>query len=129
VAALRAEEDRLRISFRDPFQHKRSPPWPQKPPPEQQIPFPRRHSSHMLLVPSPLRSQNTEVYIALHVLPTGKLTQQTSPAVHVCTITTGRLFVTDISSKRRFLVDTDPHLCVYPRRLIPRGKEWVNYDL
>jgi hypothetical protein len=50
-------------------------------------------------------------------------------AAHVCATTTGRLFVTDRISNRQFLVDTGPDLCMYPRRLIPRRKEWVNYDL
>jgi cleavage and polyadenylation specificity factor subunit 1 len=35
----------------------------------------------------------------------------------------------DKVSKRRFLVDTGSDLCVYPRRLVPRRKERVNYDL
>jgi hypothetical protein len=60
--------------------------------------------------------------------PAGKLTQQTSPAAHVCA-TTGCLFVTDRLSKRQFLVDTGSDLCVYPRRLIQRRKERANYDL
>jgi hypothetical protein len=41
----------------------------------------------------------------------------------------GRLFITDRSSKRQFLVDTGSDLCVYPRRLVPRRKERVNYNL
>jgi hypothetical protein len=40
-----------------------------------------------------------------------------------------RLFVTDRYSKRQFLIDTGPDLCVYPRRLIPRRREQLNYDL
>ena len=35
----------------------------------------------------------------------------------------------DRISKRRFLVDTGSDLCVYPRKLVPRRKERVNYDL
>jgi hypothetical protein len=57
-----------------------------------------------------------------------KLTQQTSPAAHVC-FTTGRLFIMDRSSKRQFPVDTGSDLCVYRRRLVPRRKERVNFDL
>jgi hypothetical protein len=41
----------------------------------------------------------------------------------------GRLFVTDRHSKRQFLIDTGSDLCVYPRRLIPRSRERMNYDL
>jgi hypothetical protein len=33
------------------------------------------------------------------------------------------------SSKRQFLVDTGSDLCVCSRRLVPRRKERVNYDL
>jgi hypothetical protein len=65
----------------------------------------------------------------LSLPPTGKLTQRTSAAVHVCTITTGRLFITDRNTKRQFLVDTGSDLCVYPCRLIPRHMERVDYDL
>jgi hypothetical protein len=56
-------------------------------------------------------------------------TQQTSPAAHVCATSAGRLFITDRITKRQFLVDTGSDLCVYPRRLIPRRRERVNYDL
>jgi hypothetical protein len=58
-----------------------------------------------------------------------KLPQRTSTAAHVCATTTDRLFIKDRISKRQFLIDTGSHLCVYPRRLIPRRKERVNYDL
>jgi hypothetical protein len=58
-----------------------------------------------------------------------KLPQRTSTAAHVCATTTDRLFITDRISKRQFLIDTGSDLCVYPRRLIPRRKERVNYDL
>jgi hypothetical protein len=69
------------------------------------------------------------VYATLRLPPAGKMTQQTPSAAHVCSTTTGRLFITDRSSKRQFLVDTGPDLCVYPRRLVPRCKERANYDL
>jgi hypothetical protein len=53
----------------------------------------------------------------------GKLAQQTSAAAHVCTTATGCLFVTDKSSKQRFLIDTGSDLCVFPRKLRPlRGQ-------
>jgi hypothetical protein len=55
--------------------------------------------------------------------------QQTSPVAHVHPTTMGRLFVTDSYSKRRFLIDTGSNLCMYPRRLIPRHREQVNYNL
>jgi hypothetical protein len=41
----------------------------------------------------------------------------------------GRLFITDRHSKRQFLTDTGSYLCVYPRKLIPRRRERVNYNL
>jgi hypothetical protein len=49
--------------------------------------------------------------------------------VHVCTTATGRLFVTNKSSKQRFPIDTGSDLCVFPRKLIPQRRERVNYDL
>jgi hypothetical protein len=59
----------------------------------------------------------------------GKLTGQKSAAPHVCTTVTGLLFVTDQSSKQRFLIDTGPDLCVFPRKLVSQRRERVNYDL
>jgi hypothetical protein len=61
--------------------------------------------------------------------PAPTASRQTSPAAHVCATVTGRLFITDKSSKQRFLIDTGLDLCVFPRKLIPRRKERVNYDL
>jgi hypothetical protein len=55
--------------------------------------------------------------------------KQTSAAANVCTTPTGRLFVTDRSSRQRFLIDTGSDLCVFPRKLIPQHRERVNYDL
>jgi hypothetical protein len=52
-----------------------------------------------------------------------------SAVAHVCTTATSRLFVTDKSSKLRFLIDTGSDLCVFPRKLIPQCRERVNYDL
>jgi hypothetical protein len=57
-----------------------------------------------------------------------KLTQRTSTVAYVCTPTNDRLFITDRISKRRFLIDVGSDLCVYPRKLIPRRRERVNYD-
>jgi hypothetical protein len=76
-----------------------------------------------------MRNPGTKVYAALRLPPTGKLTQRTSAAAHVWTPQNGRLFVTDRTSKRRFLVDIGSDLCVYPRRLIPQHRERVNYNL
>jgi hypothetical protein len=112
---------------RSPHQHQRSPPRPQEPPPEHHVPLPTRHSTHPLLVPPPFRRQCTKVYTTLHPPPAGKLKQQTSPAAHVCSTTRGRLFFTDRYSKRQFLIDTGSDLCVYPRRLVPRRMERMNY--
>jgi hypothetical protein len=72
-----------------------------------------------------MRSQ--KMYAALRSPPTGKPTKRTSAGAHVCTPNNSRLFVTDRTTKRRFLVGTSSHLCVYPRRLIPQHRERVNY--
>jgi hypothetical protein len=58
---------------------------------------------------------------------TMKLTQQTSAAALVYTTATGRLFITDESTKQRVLIDTGLDLCVFPRKLILQRKERVNY--
>jgi hypothetical protein len=42
---------------------------------------------------------------------------------------TGRIFATDKHSKRKFLIDTGSDLYVYPRKLIPRRRDRMNYDL
>jgi hypothetical protein len=52
-----------------------------------------------------------------------------SVAANVCTRATGRLFITDKSTKQRFLIDTGSDLCAYPRKLIPQRRKRVNYDL
>jgi hypothetical protein len=69
------------------------------------------------------------VYAALFLSPAGKLAQQALTAAHVCAVTTSRLFVADMVSKRQFLVDTDSDLCVFPRKFTSGRKERVNYDL
>jgi hypothetical protein len=69
------------------------------------------------------------MYPAIRLPPAGKLTQKTSTAARVCTTTTGRLFITDEISKRRFLGDTGYDHCVHPSRLVPRRKERFYYDL
>lgn len=42
---------------------------------------------------------------------------------------TGRLFVTDRSTKTQFLVDTGSDLCVYPRSALPIRRARTNYSL
>jgi hypothetical protein len=61
--------------------------------------------------------------------PAGKLQQQTSLAADACTTGTGRLFITDRTSKHRFLLGTGSDLCMFPRKLVPGRRELVNYDL
>ncbi|CAK1593602.1 unnamed protein product [Parnassius mnemosyne] len=46
-----------------------------------------------------------------------------------CPNTTGRLFVTDRTSKTQFLVDTGSDLCVFPRSLIRDRRAATNYEL
>jgi hypothetical protein len=41
----------------------------------------------------------------------------------------GRLVVTDKSSKRHFLIDTGSNICVFPWKVIPQRRTHVNYDL
>jgi hypothetical protein len=48
-----------------------------------------------------------------------KLEQQSSAVAHINTTATGRLFITDKVSKRRFQIDTGSDLFVFPRKLIP----------
>lgn len=48
-------------------------------------------------------------------LRVGKLHGQPEVAANVCPSSTGRLFVTDRSSKMQFLIDTGSDLCVFPR--------------
>jgi hypothetical protein len=66
---------------------------------------------------------------AAHSATKRKQVQQTSPAAYVYTTATGRLFITNKSSKRRFLIDMGSDLCVFPRKLIPQRRSRVNYDL
>jgi hypothetical protein len=82
-----------------------------------------------VLVSSKFRRSSTTVFTTLHLQVSGKLTQQASTAVNVCKTVTSHLFITDKTSKRRFLIDTGSDLCVFPRKLIPQRKSRVNYDL
>jgi hypothetical protein len=59
----------------------------------------------------------------------GKLQQQPLMTANDCnTSTTSRLFVTDRVRKLRYLVDTGPDLCVFPRKLYPRRRECTDYN-
>jgi hypothetical protein len=69
------------------------------------------------------------LFPALHLQLAWKLGLQTSTAANICTTDTGRLFITDKTSKFRFLIDTGSDLCVFPRKLIPQPRSRVNYDL
>jgi hypothetical protein len=94
-----------------------------------QIALPTRRYNNLLLVPSPLRDPGAELFEPCAFRQQKKLEQQTSTAAPDSTTASGRLFVTDKSSKRRFLIDTGSDLCVFPRKLIPQRRTRVNYDL
>jgi hypothetical protein len=81
----------------------------------------------VLLSPA-LQGSGPALYQALLLHHAEKLERQTSAAANVCTTDSGRLFITDKASKRRFLIDTGSDLCVFPRRLIPQHRSRVNYD-
>jgi len=48
---------------------------------------------------------------------------------NVCTTSSGRLFISDRVSKRRYLVDTGSDLCVFPRKLLLGCRERTDYNL
>jgi len=50
-------------------------------------------------------------------------------AANVCTTSSGRLFITDHVSKRRYLVDPGSDLCVFPSKLLPGRRERTDYNL
>ena len=52
-----------------------------------------------------------------------------STAVIACTISPGRLFITDRLTKQQYLVDTGSDLCVFPRKLLPGRRERSEYNL
>jgi hypothetical protein len=58
----------------------------------------------VLLSPA-LQGSGPALYPALLLHHAGKLERQTSAAANVCATDTGRLFITDKASKRRFLID------------------------
>jgi hypothetical protein len=59
--------------------------------------------------------------------PARKLHQRTLTAANFCTTSSGRLFVTDRTTKQRYLVDTGSDLCVFPRKLLPGRRERTDY--
>lgn len=61
--------------------------------------------------------------------PVGKLQGQSEVAAHDCPSATGRLFVTDRTSKMQFLVDTGSDLCVYPRSAVKTPCIKSKFDL
>jgi len=61
--------------------------------------------------------------------PARKPHQQTLTAANVCTTSSGRLFISDRTSKQRYLVDTGSDLCVFPRKLLPGRRERSDYIL
>jgi hypothetical protein len=61
--------------------------------------------------------------------PVGKLNQRALTAANVCTISSGRLFITDRISKQRYLVHTGSDLRVFPRKLLPGRRERTDYTL
>jgi hypothetical protein len=63
----------------------------------------------------------------LHRQLQGKRTQLTSTAAPDIVTATGRTFITDQSSKRRFLNNTGSPLCVFPRKLIPQRRSRIHY--
>jgi hypothetical protein len=136
VAALSAEQDLLRTSFRDPPQLQG--PWfqPRRPDPGLENRRPNSRSPSRGDTAPALcwyhrrfgaRAQNCTAPCAF--CQQRKSSQRTPPVAHVCSTTTGRLVIKDRSSKRQFLVDTRSDLCVYPRRFVPRRNEGANNDL
>lgn len=62
-------------------------------------------------------------------LPSGKLQRQPEVAANDCLTTPGRLFVTDQTTKRQFLIDTGSDLCVYPRSAVTTQRAKSTYQL
>ena len=59
----------------------------------------------------------------------GKRLRQAFMAANACSTNSGRLFITDLVSNLRFLVDTGTDVCVFPRRHVPVRRERTGYDL
>lgn len=62
-------------------------------------------------------------------LQNGKLSGRSQVAANDCPLPTGRLFVTDRSTKMQFLVDTGSDLCVFPRSHIKTPCLKSKFDL
>jgi hypothetical protein len=132
VAALRAEQDRLHTRFRDPLLSSIDPcsisrdpapapgtaAWAADSTPEA-TPHPPPAATIAAMEPD-RKSVLSPALIASRRNQYSRYHQQ-----HMSTL----LFIMERLSKRQFLVDTGSDLCVYPRRLIPRRSERVNYDL
>jgi len=82
-----------------------------------------------VLPPAEGLPQAERLLTAEQLPPAGKLHRQTLMAANVCTTSSGRLFVIDRYSKQRYLVDTGSDLCVFPRKLLPGGRERTDYSL
>jgi hypothetical protein len=124
MAALSTEQDRLRTSFRDPCSSTRDPrPGSRNCRPVSRPPSRDDATATLCWYHRRFGARAQKCTPPCSYCQQRKPTQQTSPAAHVCSTTTGR------STKRQFLVDTRSDLCVYPRRLIPRRRERTNYDL
>ena len=61
--------------------------------------------------------------------PAAKLHQWALTAANVCTISFGRLFITDRNSNQWYLVDRGSDLCVFPRKLLLGSSERTDYTL
>jgi hypothetical protein len=61
--------------------------------------------------------------------PAGKRHQQKFTAASFCTTSSGRLFITDRTSKQRYLVDTGSDQCVFPCKLLKGRRERTDYNL
>lgn len=59
----------------------------------------------------------------------GKLSGRSQVAANDCQTSTGRLFVTDRTSKMQFLVDTGSDLCVFPRSAVKAPCIKTTFDL
>ena len=57
----------------------------------------------------------------------GKLGQRTLEAAHVCFTNSGRLLVTDRTSKLQYLIDTGSDLSVFPHKLLPENRPSIDY--
>jgi hypothetical protein len=120
VAAIRAEQDRLRTNFRDPHRISRDPSSSSRTRRSGSKSPPRNDSVHSTCWYRRRFGDRAQRCIPpCSYSQQEKLTERTSTVAHVCTPTNGHFFITDRINKRRFLIDTGSDLCVYPRKLIP----------